>query len=293
MEVSKKLSVLKKVAILLNKNNIIWAVGASLLLYFKGITDNFQDIDIMVHEDDAAKAEALLTVIGALQPKIQNTQYKTKVFLEYVIDGVELDVMAGFTIVSNSAEHYFPLQKEDIKESMVLDGIAIPLQSVEVWKMYYALMGREDKVRMIRRKEVCNLKRLVSLVLVFGLCITAAGCKRSDSFLEPESIAADEAAGDVVEQPESEAADASSSASEKDSAYEILSGYSEGLAAAKSGEKLFYVDENGNIVIELDETVTAAGSFKGGLARLTVWPTEEEWEYVLFFQGRIYISQIY
>ena len=71
--------------------------------------------------------------------------------MEFVIDGVDVDVMAGFSIVSDGMAHDCSLQKEQIVETFMLDGEVIPLQSVELWRRYYALMGRSSKVDMIDR----------------------------------------------------------------------------------------------------------------------------------------------
>lgn len=152
MEIEKKLSVLKKIAEILNQNKITWAVGASLLLYLKGIVTDFQDIDIMVDEKDIPTVKRLLGEVGSPQRKSPNAQYRTKEFLEYVIDGVDLDIMAGFTIVTDHCQHYFPLTQESIQAYTTLDGIPIPLQSVAEWKTYYTLMGRTERVRLIEQK---------------------------------------------------------------------------------------------------------------------------------------------
>ena len=53
----EKLSVLSKLALEFNRENVIWAVGASLLLYFKGYVKDFNDLDIMVADIDSYKAE--------------------------------------------------------------------------------------------------------------------------------------------------------------------------------------------------------------------------------------------
>lgn len=145
----KKLNILSKVAEVLNKNNITWAVGASLLLYFKGITHEFHDIDIMIYEGDVEKVNQILLSFGTLQPKNPNAQYKTKYFLEYNIDGVDIDIMAGFTIVCDNKEYYFPLEKNSVKNYININNVSIPLQSIEEWHTYYKLMGRVEKVKMI------------------------------------------------------------------------------------------------------------------------------------------------
>lgn len=53
--VKEKLKLLEKIAYHFNKENVEWALGASMLLYIKGITTEFHDIDLMVSTDDAEK----------------------------------------------------------------------------------------------------------------------------------------------------------------------------------------------------------------------------------------------
>lgn len=144
-----KLTVLKKIAEHFNKAGITWAVGASLLLYFKNITDIFHDIDLMVLEDDIEKVKDILSELGTLQPANPNAKYRTHYFLEYVVDDVDIDVMAGFVIVNDCVEYDCSLKKESIAEKIALGNASIPLQSLSTWKRYYTLMGRADKVAML------------------------------------------------------------------------------------------------------------------------------------------------
>ena len=148
----KKLEVLGRIGELFNNKEITWAIGASLLLYFEGITDTFHDIDIMVHEDDVAKAKEILLSLGQLCPPNPNAQYTTKYFYEFVIDGVDVDVMAGFTIVCDGKEYDCSLQKQQIEKYIEMNGVRIPLQSISLWREYYRLMKRENKVAMIDNK---------------------------------------------------------------------------------------------------------------------------------------------
>ena len=151
MDADTKITVLKRIAARFNAAGITWALGASMLLYFKRIAPEFHDIDLMVADDDAERARQLLCEMGTLLPPSPNDKYRTKCFMEFVIDGVDVDVMAGFSIVSDGIAHDCSLQKEQIVETLTLDGEVIPLQSVELWRRYYALMGRSAKVDMIDR----------------------------------------------------------------------------------------------------------------------------------------------
>ncbi len=149
MDQHQKLVTLAKVANALNERGITWGVGASLLLTIKGIADHFNDVDLMVAEEDAERAKAILLSFGQLKPRIPNDKHRSKCFMEFTVDGVDFDVIAGFTIVADDKEYCFTFDKTDVAETVVICGAEIPLQSVAAWKTYYALMGRTNKVAMI------------------------------------------------------------------------------------------------------------------------------------------------
>lgn len=141
--------VLSNIARKLNQRNLTWAIGGSLLLYFKGITNEFHDIDIMVAEEDVKVLKEIMLTFGQLLPPNPKVEYKTKHFLEFNVEGVEIDVMAGFTIVNRENEYYFPLRAGSVNDFTEVNGVSIPLQSIAEWRKYYELMGRTEKVKMI------------------------------------------------------------------------------------------------------------------------------------------------
>ena len=149
MNIEYKLSVLKKIAYLFNEASITYAVGASCLLYFKGITNHFNDLDIVVLEEDIFKAKEILVTLGTLNPPKSNEGYKTRHFLEFVVEEVDVDIMAGFVIVNRGKDYDCSLKKEQIKEYSYIDEVCIPLHDVKLWREYYNLMGRENKVAII------------------------------------------------------------------------------------------------------------------------------------------------
>ena len=147
------LEILSQIAKKLNEGHITWAVGGSLLLYFKGIVDEFHDIDLMVHADDAEEAKSLLMEMGELQKPAYENPYKADHFYVFLVEDVEVDLMGGFTILKADGEHRCFLRKEDIYEKVLVDGEQIPLHSLTEWRRYYELMGRSAKVKMIDDAE--------------------------------------------------------------------------------------------------------------------------------------------
>ena len=148
-ELNKKIKLLKEIAQRFNTAYITWALGASMLLYFKGITSTFNDIDLMISNDDAESVRKILSEMGEFQPP--NPKYKTKVFMEFVINSVDVDVMAGFSILNDGKIYDCSLDKDQIVEWFTLGNTKIPLQSPLLWCEYYKLMGRKEKVDMIER----------------------------------------------------------------------------------------------------------------------------------------------
>src|SRR5574344_1912115 len=138
MDEEAKLHLLAGLARELNAQGITWALGASCFLYLKGIAPTFHDLDFMVAEGDIPKAEKIFASLGAKQPEhYDHARYGTKVFDEYVIEGVDLDVMAGFSIFKDGKEYLFPLLKENLVEFFDLAGEKIPCESLQLWRERY------------------------------------------------------------------------------------------------------------------------------------------------------------
>ena len=152
-ETQEKIQLLLRIAHRLNEAGVEWALGASMLLYFKDITSDFHGIDLMVADCDAECVRTILSEMGESCPSdsIPNPMYRTKNFMEFLIDSVEVDVMAGFAIVKDGKVYDCALHKEQIVEKMPLGEEVVPLQSPLLWCKYYRLMGRSEKAEMIEK----------------------------------------------------------------------------------------------------------------------------------------------
>ena len=152
-ETQEKLELLKGIAHRFNEAQIEWALGASLMLFLKGIVSEFHDIDLMVSVQDAERAKAILSEMGELCPPNPkpNPMYQTKTFLEFRIDSIEVDVMAGFAVVNEGRVFDCSLRENQVAEQVLLGTEVIPLQSPLLWCKYYRLMGRTEKADMIEK----------------------------------------------------------------------------------------------------------------------------------------------
>ena len=119
-----------------------------MMLYLRGRATNVHDIDLMVDEKDVERAKKLLSEIGKLMPGKDNARYQTRHSHQFVIDGTEVDLIAGFVIVKDGVAHECPLLRKDITDRHDLEGTPVPLHSLSVWREYYTLMGRTEKVAL-------------------------------------------------------------------------------------------------------------------------------------------------
>lgn len=152
MENEQKLRVLQAIAKRLNAAHVTWAVGGSMLLYFKGIVPEFHDIDVMVKTEDAETVRELLSQLGTLEAPKPSAKFRSKAFYELTIDGVDVDVMAGFVIVKDGTEHDCSLHEDEIAEHIRIGDETVPLHSLAAWRSNYGLMDKPEKVRFIDEK---------------------------------------------------------------------------------------------------------------------------------------------
>lgn len=156
IDIETKIEVLKKIASHFNQAHIIWNLGASANLYLRSMTDDFNDLDIMILEKDVEKVQSIMSDIALQKDRRPSAHFGTKVFLNYDIDGVDIDIMAGFAIKYHDEMYAFPLREDVSFDTVQIDDVTIYLEKVEVWLRYYQLMERHQKVNMIKAylKEV-------------------------------------------------------------------------------------------------------------------------------------------
>lgn len=134
----------------LNEGNITWAVGASILLNHYGLVDKPNDIDIMINIKDIEKADKILTSLGKKKSQEKVSTYNTEYFYEYVINGIDMDVMAGMIINHEAGAYEYRFDDEAITAEMRINGVNIPLTSLEDWYVLYQVIpNREIKVKLI------------------------------------------------------------------------------------------------------------------------------------------------
>ncbi len=144
------LDTLVLVARTLNHADALWGVGASTLLYYHGLLKEPHDIDILASKADIEVVAAALRGLGIEKLSEPEELYSTSRFLEFVVNGTDVDVMAGLAIKHADGIYVFPFDNRSITAKGTQDGVTIPLMSLEDWYVVYQLIpGREAKVKVI------------------------------------------------------------------------------------------------------------------------------------------------
>lgn len=169
----------------LNKANVLWGVGASILLNQFGLVDKPNDIDIFVDIKDIDKADELLKAIGEKKTYEKTSAYSTRYFYEYVVNGIDVDVMAGFVINHDSGLYEYIFDYKSILEFRKISGIEIPFTSLEDWYVIYQLIpGREAKVKMIEEYFSSNgVQKIFLLERALQGCLPLEVRKRIENIL--------------------------------------------------------------------------------------------------------------
>lgn len=144
-----KIRVLKLLADNLNENNIRWGVGASMLMYLKGINVAVNDIDILIDINDLLKFQGLVDQYSYIK-ELKSLKYPTSHFFELTIDNVDIDIMFNFKVQTKETIYHYPFDIE-LLDFIFLDESKIYLLSLKDWLNAYKAMERTGKVSLLEK----------------------------------------------------------------------------------------------------------------------------------------------
>ncbi len=152
MENSRMLAALAEAARALNSAGVVWALGGSALLFLEGVTDTFQDFDLVIAQEHIAAAQRAFEALGAfaLPPAAPSGAYATAHFQEYTLHGVDFDLLGGFALRRRDTVFPYPFDETRIARFADVEGALIPLCSLADWYVLYLLMpGRAKRAALL------------------------------------------------------------------------------------------------------------------------------------------------
>ncbi len=141
-EMEKKRNILLRLIEETSKENVIWALLCFCAIYFRGVVDEYHDYDVLIEHDSVNKFIEIFKTMGGKIEFGQNGKeafFNSKVFGFGEIDGVEFDLISGFTVTTYGTSYCYELKKEEIEyikgipicpaeANFILYGMMIPWQ---------------------------------------------------------------------------------------------------------------------------------------------------------------------
>lgn len=159
------LNTLSNIGNKLKNKEIICGIGGSLLLSFYELIDNPNDIDILVSENHANELNEIMTSIGMKKKVIRTAPFRTKYFSKYLVNNTEIDIMGGFAIEHEKGIYTLPIEEESIVGHQDINGVDIPLCSLEDWYiLYWLIPGKQEKAIIIENYLKTNGVKHASLL---------------------------------------------------------------------------------------------------------------------------------
>ena len=158
MEEQAGLDALAKAAHELNRAGVVWALGASALLYVKGVVETFHDVDLLILPEHMPAAHKAFVQLGAkAKPAAPpSLTYATPFFEEFTLDGIDFDLLGGFTIRRKDAIYRYPFGEDRIAEMLSYQEETIPLTPLSDWVVLYLLMPRRSSKAVLLARHMKN-----------------------------------------------------------------------------------------------------------------------------------------
>jgi hypothetical protein len=138
------------IAMSLNKSELLWAVGGSLMLHFCSLEDHPNDIDLFVSYEEVEQVVTLLKKLGTQVYTKEQGSYLTRGFYEFVINDVHIDVISGFRFQSEEGLFEYPFDALSVTSFHQLNNVVIPLISIEDWYILYQVIpDKQEKAAKI------------------------------------------------------------------------------------------------------------------------------------------------
>jgi len=145
------LKVLRKINAQLSNISVNWAVTGSLGFALQGVPIVPNDIDIQTDEKGAYEIERHFSEFVTKRVKFSFTERIRSYFGELMIDGIKVEIMGDIQKRNKGGSWENTVDLEHHKQVVEVEGMQVPVLSLEYEYQAYLKLGRIDKVEMLRR----------------------------------------------------------------------------------------------------------------------------------------------
>lgn len=146
----KHLNVLKKIYSQLKDKNINWVVTGSLGFALQGVPVEPNDIDIQTDREGAYEIERIFSEFVSKKVKFSSAERIRSHFGELIIDGIKVEIMGDIQKRLEDGNWEEPVNLERYKRFVEVEGMKIPVLSLEYEYQAYLKLGRIEKAKILK-----------------------------------------------------------------------------------------------------------------------------------------------
>ncbi|MGD2247092.1 MAG: hypothetical protein PVF58_01715 [Candidatus Methanofastidiosia archaeon] len=144
------INVLRKIYAQLKNTQILWAVTGSLGLALQGLMTEIHDIDIQSDEKGAYAIEQLFSDFITKKVKFSSSQKICSHFGAFIIDDIKVEIMGDIQKRDEKGIWKNPPDLTKHIQWVKIEGMEIPVLSLEYEYQAYMLLGRTEKAEKIK-----------------------------------------------------------------------------------------------------------------------------------------------
>ena len=133
------------------ESQVDWAVTGSLGMVLQGMDLPINDIDLQTDEDGAYEVERRLAPYVVVPVLYKASERMRSRLGKLSIEGIQVEIIGGIQKRSQDGEWELPVQVAEHRLWVEVDGLSIPVLSLEYEYQAYKLMGRDEKAARIRQ----------------------------------------------------------------------------------------------------------------------------------------------
>jgi len=144
------LKVLCKINTRLNITSVNWAVTGSFSFALQGVPVEPNDIDIQTDKRGAYEIERYFSEFMTKRVTLSSTEKIRSYFGELMINGIKVEIMGDIQKSLEDGSWENPVDLEHHKRVVQVEGMQVPVLSLEYEYQAYLKLGRVDKAEMLR-----------------------------------------------------------------------------------------------------------------------------------------------
>jgi len=148
---SRYLGALRTIRDRLRDSNVNWVVTAGVSLALQGLPVEVHDIDLLTDEAGAYEIERRLAEFATRGVRFSADEGVRSHFGTLMINGIKVDIMGDLQIRSEDGNWEDVPAPDSCKRLVEVEGMSIPVRSLEYECEAYRKLGRVGKAEMVRK----------------------------------------------------------------------------------------------------------------------------------------------